>query len=224
MYILGFDLESAGSRPENGIIGIGLCVLTMRDSSIVEVDRLLLPGYFGRDKTNFEKSCWDQFWSKNEGQLDVLKYNGPLSVPARQKEMIQSFQDFRKKWETKAAEENVQLVLVSDNPVFDGGYINLMIYEHLPDNQPIPYSAATQEYSDFVDLHNTQRGLLMGVDREFDLKKWWGFSDRIYELYDAPLPKINHDHNPVNDAHTIAHDLFVLLEIQQGKIERKRQE
>ena len=223
MYILAFDIERAGATNEYDTIGIGACVLKcdfdsdspmiQQTTSIIEVDRLFLPGYFVG--TTFEKRCWDEFWSKNQDQLEILKYSGPLTHEQRQKEMIESFQAFRAKWESKASEEGVEYFLASDNSIYDGGFLNLMI-EKYTTNLPMPYSAKTQKYSHLIDVHNFQRGLLMMVDSEFKRNTWWGLSNRIRELYKTPSPDVLHDHNPANDAHNIAHDLCVVFGIQSG--------
>ena len=82
----------------------------------------------------------------------------------REFEMINSFQEFRKKWEKYAKDNNKTPILASDNPVFDGGFINQLIFKYLSNVMPIPYSASEQEYSAFFDTHNEQRGLLFSVD------------------------------------------------------------
>ena len=133
--------------------------------------------------------------------------------------MITEFQNFRKKWERIAEKNEWDYVIVSDNCVFDGGFINDMIFEYLPGVSPLPYSADKQEYNDFIDNHNCQRGLLMNVDPSY--KNWWGFSNRIAELYDVPKSEKKHDHNPANDAYTIAFEQQVLFAIRDGRIKRK---
>ena len=91
-----------------------------------------------------------------------------------------------------------------------------MIHEHLVNVKPIPYTASTGEYSSFGETHSAQRGLLMYVDQ---YTKEWGFSDRINELFDVPEQQKAHDHNPANDAYTIAFDQQVLFAIQDGVID-----
>ena len=168
------------------------------------------------ESTTFEPRCWDEFWSNNLDILSILKYHGPLTKSQRQKEMITQFQEFRANWETWAKENNYEYLLVSDNSVFDGGFVNQMIHEHLPGAKPIPYSASTGEYSSFGETHSAQRGLLMYVDQ---YTKEWGFSERINELFNVPEQNKPHDHNPANDAYTIAFDQQVLFAIQDGKID-----
>lgn len=60
----------------------------------------------------------------------------------------------------------------------------------------------------------------MAVDPYF--KSDWGLTNRIFELYDVERPSINHDHNPANDACTIAYDQQVLFGIRDGRIKRHK--
>lgn len=224
-YVLAFDIEKSGATDQYPIIGIGASVV---DENFRELDRLFLPGYFP-GKTPFEPRCWDEFWNKdsNKQQLADLEYKGPKSPEERQVDMIKVFQVFRRRWEEQCDKAGIKLELVSDNNVFDGGFINNMIYRHLPKTLPIPYSAATkqegtQTYSSFWETFSQQRGILMVVDPEFALTKEWGYSNRIKELYDGiPELKINHDHNPANDAYTIACDQQILFGIAQGRFKLK---
>lgn len=241
--VLAFDIERSGATNEYDTIAIGASVV---NQDFEELDSLFLPGYFPQkarnqktlddywkstkehvivepiltitaDETVFEPKCWTEFWSKNLETLETLKYTGPLTKQQRQKEMIEQFQNFRANWESWANENNYEYLLVSDNNVFDGGFINQMIYEHLPDAKPIPYYASTGEYSLFVETYSAQKGLLMYVDPEFTQE--WGLTDRINKLFDVPELQKSYDHNPVNDAYTIAVDQQILFAIQNRSIE-----
>ena len=167
IWCLAFDIERSGGLGKHETIGIGASVV---DENFNELERLFLPGYFAKtssEPTVFEQRCWDEFWCKYENQLNELIYPGSLTKHERQHEMITEFQAFRAKWETKANNANVDFYLVSDNSVYDGGFINEMIFEHLPDQMPIPYSASKQEYEAFCDTHSQQKGLLMSIDPSF---------------------------------------------------------
>lgn len=212
MKILAFDIERSGATNEHDTIAIGAAVI---DENYKVIDTFRECGY--TDETNFEVRCWDEFWSKNLDTLETLRYNGNLSYNERQKEMITLFQAFRAKWETFCRENNEEYVLVSDNNVYDGGFINQMIYDHLPE-LPIPYSASTQRYGAFHETHSMQKSLLMYVD---NYNKNWGYTDRIIELYDVPRPEVVHDHDPANDAANIAFDYLNVVDICNGKIKKK---
>jgi len=221
ILVLAFDIERSGATDQFTTIAIGCSVV---NEQFEELDRLFLPGYIPR-MIGFDPKCWSEFWTNNDKQLELCTYlPGELSrygsnvVPYRQKEMITEFQNFRAKWEAKAKEMGAKLELVSDNNVFDGGFINQMIFTHLPKVLPIPYSASIpQEYGTFYETHSQQRGLLMALkDPTFEGNM--GFSKRIFELYDVPPCTIPHHdhHHPCNDAYNIAYDQQVLHGIRKG--------
>jgi len=215
--VLAFDIERSGGRAEHETIGIGASVV---DSDFKELEYIFLPGYFPKTHltpTVFEQRCWNEFWSKQGETLNILEYKGPLGKTERQREMIEHFQQFRANWEKYAVENKCTLELVADNNVYDGGFLNELICQHTS-GLPIPYTASRpQKYKSFWETHSEQRGLLMGVDPSF--KNNWGLGKRINELYDVPEMRKNHDHNPANDAYTIAFEQQVLLGIRDGRIQ-----
>jgi hypothetical protein len=214
--VLAFDIERSGCGKEHDTIAMGASVV---DSNMNELDNFFFKCYIPGE-TNFEQRCMDEFWSKNLEVLKTLEYHGDKTKKVLELEMITGFQNFRKKWELFAEENGKTLVLASDNKVYDGGFVNQLIFEHLPGTLPIPYSAGKQKYSAFYETHSEQRGLLFSVDSGYD--KNWGFTDRIIELYSGmPEPKKMHDHNPANDAYSIAFDQQVLFGIREGKFTLK---
>lgn len=208
--VLAFDIERSGAGIQHDTIAIGASVV---DHEFKELDSLFLPGY--TDETKFEQRCMDEFWSANKAILETLRYSGPLTYQERQKEMIIEFQNFRKKWEDYARTNNLNIELVSDNNVFDGGFINKLIGDYTGD-MLIPYSASGRKFSPFWETHSQQRGLLMAVDPNYN--KNWRYNKRICEIYEVSKPNRKHDHNPANDAYTIGYEQQVLLNIQSGRI------
>jgi hypothetical protein len=211
--VLAFDIERSGAMRENDTIAIGACVL---NSNLEELDRYYCNCYFPKE-TVFEKRCWDQFWSKNLDTLNFLTYTGEQSKYDREKEMINGFQEFRSKWEKSSKEVNAEYYLVSDNNVYDGGFINDLIYKHIPNTLPLPYNASNQEYDNFFETHSMAKGVLLANGISAD----WGLFDKIRTIYDIPSHTVTHDHNPANDAHTIAFDAQVLFGIFEGKYKKK---
>jgi len=215
--VLALDLEHSGLET----IGIGASVV---NSEFKELDRFFIAIY-DLAQTKFSDRCWDTFWSKNVKTLNELLYSGANKKKEdREREMIIGFQEFRKKWEIEAKKLGKKLLLVTDNNVFDGGLINELIKKYLPGMEPIPYSASrnlggNQEYNPFWETFSQQKGLLAVVEPTF--KSDWGFTDKIFEIYDIEKPKVEHDHNPANDAYTIAYDQQVLLGIRDGRIRKK---
>jgi len=223
--VLAFDIERSGATPDFETISIGASVV---DQDFKKLDEFFVKGLFvGEEKTIFENRCWIECWSKHPEQLEKLKYTGISTKEVRHAEMIIGFQEFRKKWELYAKVNDYNFELCSDFNVYDGGFINQLIHEHVPEYHPIPYNARPKEnggpeYAPFWETTSMQRGLLMSVDPEFTSD--WGLTDRIYELYDIPScvdKEIAHDHLPHHDAYTIACDLQILHGIRDGSIMKK---
>jgi hypothetical protein len=220
--VLAFDIERSGSGSEHHTIAIGASVVT---EEFEEIDSLFLPMYSPKN-TVFEPRCFDEFWSKHLDILEQLRYPEQGSYPAPRDEIecdaVHKFQEFRKRWEKYVDENEMKLELVTDNNVYDGGYMNALISEHTK-CLTIPYSTS-REYSPFWDVFSQQRGLLMVVDPDF--KGDWGLTKRIFELYDIPSAPIpgpvkQPDHLPHHDAYCIACDQQVLLGIRDGSIKRR---
>ena len=97
-----------------------------------------------------------------------------------------------------------------------------MISKHLPEGTlPIPFNAIDKKYDSFYETYSEQRGLLMAIDPQFVQENSYGYTRRIEELFDIPkYTKKSHDHNPANDAYTIACEQQVLLGIMNGTIKR----
>lgn len=208
--VLAFDIERAGPTDYQNTIAIGASVV---DEDLTELDRMLECGYF-EGATKFDQNCWDNFWCKNEKSLKKLKYTGKLDQYQREAEMVCAFLEFRLKWENLTEEKGWKLELVSDNGVYDGGFINQMMFEHT-DYLPIPYNVKDSSWNSLWETHSQQRGLLMAVNPEFRKDK--GFSDRINALYSIKKSTIKADHTPANDAYNTARDQQVLLGIRNGK-------
>lgn len=212
VLVLAFDIERSGCSKEHDTIGIGASVV---DYDMNELDSFFFKCYIPGE-TRFEKRCLDEFWSKNLDILKELEYHGDKTKKDLEFEMITGFQNFRKKWENYADENKKTLVLTSDNKVYDGGFVNQLIFEHLPGTLPIPYSAEKQKYSPFYETHSEQKGLLLLIDPKYT--KNWGYSEKILNMYDGiPQSKKVHSHNPADDAYTIAFDQQVLFGIREGK-------
>ncbi len=222
--VLAFDIERSGGLGIHDTIAVGAAVV---DEQLNVLDSLLLKAYFGREKTAWEPRCWDEFWSKHESTLETLRYDGPLSKDERAAEVVAGFQAFRRKWEARAEKEGETLELVSDNKVYDGGFVNDMIFKFGDgQNMPLPYRATgglSAKYGKFWETHSEQRGLLMAVDPEFKPGKdektdrWIGYTERIEQLYGIPPWDVKHDHSPENDAATIAREQQILLGIKKRK-------
>lgn len=210
--VLAFDIERSGATFEYDTIGMGAVVM---NSNLEELDRYYSNCYFPKE-TKFEQRCYDQFWIKNMDSLKSLIYYGTKTKSQREKEMIVGFQNFRLKWEKFAEENKLNFYLVCDNNVYDGGFVNYLVNKYT-DDLPIPYSASKQEYETFFETTSMQKGFLLAHGINLD----WGLSNKIKELYDTPECIKFHDHNPANDAHTIAFDMHMLLNIYNGVYKKR---
>jgi hypothetical protein len=210
--VLAPDIEMSGNNPqEYDLLGLGISIV---DGDRKEIEKHFFPCYFPKN-TKFEPKCWDEFWSKHPKKLEELIYTGNKKKNDRIKEIIIEFQSIRKKWEDISTELGYDYYLVSDNNVFDGGIINYFIVNYTKD-MPIPYTASKGEYSSFYETSSLLKGFLLSVDSKNSLKKNWGFFKRINELYDIPEKEKQHDHNPANDAYTIAYEFQSILAIAKG--------
>lgn len=213
---LAFDIERSGATDQYQTIAIGASIV---DEKFQELDSLFLLGYFP-DDTTFEPRCWNEFWSKHPDTLKTLEYNGPLTMEDRQREMITLFQDFRRKWEAICQRDELDYMLVSDNNVYDGGFINLMIFKYLPGTLPLPYSASVpQSYESYFETHSLQKIIAQWSNKSFTQD--WGFSQEIEKLFNLPEAKKSHDHNPANDVYRIAYDYQICCGIIKGSISKK---
>jgi hypothetical protein len=210
--VLAFDIERSGATSDYDTIAIGASIV---DNNLCELDRYYCNCYFPSE-TKFEKRCYEQFWSKNLDTLESLKYSGEKSKAEREKEMIEGFQNFRSKWEKCAKEDKIDYYLVSDNNVYDGNFINELINKYIPSSLPIPYNASDKEYESFFETHSMAKGFLLANGIKGD----WNVMDKIRGIYEIPESKIKHDHNPANDAYTIAHDAQILFDLGLGKYKK----
>ena len=171
-------------------------------------------------QTKFEPRCWNEFWSKHQNILKFLENTDEIDYEQKQKNMINGFVEFVKKWQEKSKKDNFKLTIASDNKVFDGGFINELIFQHYDNLLPFPYNFYTGKYDTFLETHSIQKGLLMVIDSSY-VNKDWGYSDAIKQYYHIPEYKKEHNHLPDHDAYTIAFDMQVLLNIGKRKLTRK---
>lgn len=242
---LAFDIERSGGRAQDETFAIGASVV---DEDGKELGSLCLKGYFP-GLTKFEPRCWDEFWSKNAEILKTLENDddlfqdgtGDLAIPQEvmknapaelkhsswPRRAIEGFHAFRTHWELKAKAEGWKLETVSDNKVYDGGFINDLYAKYMVGDgstvMPLPYSASDEPpaYKKFRETHSEQRGLLIAVDPESVGKRGQSLSNRVEELFDcSSVQNVHpHDHNPAHDAYSIAREAVILNGIAGGRIQ-----
>lgn len=207
-YILAFDIERYGATSEYNTLAIGAVVM---DTNFCVKDCIRICGYMYECK--FEPRCWEEFWSNKQHILQQLKYDGHETADERQVSMIDEFQRFRRKWELKAHDLGYELHLVSDHPLYDGGFLNEMIQKYRPD-LPMPFSALKpHSYMGITDVDSMVQGILYATD----LPNF----DKLYLDYNVPKPCKITEHLPDDDAYSIAYDYCVCLKIKNKKLKRK---
>ena len=205
-YVLAIDIERSGATNQYQTIAIGAAVV---DQDFNLCDTLFVTNY-RNESTIFEPRCWDEFWSKHQDILAELEYTGTLSMDEQECNMIRCLMEFRKKWETTAQQEGKKYYFISDNPIYDGSFVNELINRHLSDDfMPIPYNAGDKKYSSFFDVHSMQRGYLRHADPSFDSN--WGLFEKMTNFINAPAMTMTHDHHPAHDAYTIAYEFQTMM-------------
>lgn len=243
---------------QGNILAIGVNVV---DKDLKSLDKLFLPMYvptYPVEKGFKDKRTYEEYWLE-QNQLPRLKefeYKGPwiMNTTAKdgtkevmnfenfsselKREIIEEisiikFQEFRSKWEKKCKEEGKELKLVSDNNVFDGAFINLLIQKYIPEDYPIPYTASKNEsekskkleqnYASFDKTGSMKKGVLAVLLSEELEKQNEKKSKNLHDFFDLPKGEdIKHDHHPVNDAYTIARDAQYIYGIRDGRYTKKR--
>lgn len=145
--------------------------------------------------------------------------------------MIVGFQEFRRKWERYAEENGDDLMLVSDNPVYDGMFLNVLIEKYTED-YPIPYTALSKVgahvYDNLVDLSSVQmaamqtaRGVPISLPSGSSAQKIDAFIEWLKDEYptDSFAPNYtdkSQEHMPNYDAKVIAMQTLKALDAMQS--------
>ncbi len=195
--ILAFDIERSGDRKGCSTIAIGACLVT--DGKVVE--KKLWKGY--TKDTVFEERCINEFWKNHKETLRTFFVEGK-TVEEAESSMIKGFQDFRKQAEEKYSPENI--VLVSDNPCYDGRHMNNMI-EKYTDDLPMPHAVTTKKYGRMWDSDSLCRGVIRGYLPEYSAV--WGVDSDLRKLLGKD--KTKDSHSPDDDAEDIALTAYYAL-------------
>ncbi len=227
-WVLAIDIETTGHYniwKDPVIIGIGACL--MGPAPALDAPKKFFFPCRTPDITEkcFETRCWTEFWSKFPDQLAILDTMGTFQE--REKEMAHAFHQFRRECEqfvtnyaTEHKQEKVKMHIVSDNGPFDCMHVsNLMMKYDIC--QPLTYTTEGK-YCTIWNTHSMQYGFLAGAHPE--KKDKWRLTQAIEDRYDLPKPEVVHDHNPANDAYSIAREFQTLLGIRDGLFHAKNVE
>jgi DNA polymerase III alpha subunit (gram-positive type) len=198
-YVLAIDIETSGySFKQNGIVSIGA---SLQDQNSNELDffqiNLTLP-----EGRVYEERCLKEFWSENKKIHDFVQQNAVTPGIAMRK-----FCTFLTHVETHYPE----LIVVSDNPSFDIAWINLYLDEYT-DRLPLNYSTK-KEYRIIWDTYSMQKVLLC---QRGDFESSLELPEKLEFRSEWPA-----DHNPLNDARTIADFLNQAVKEMKKNFENK---
>lgn len=197
MSIFAVDIEHSGFN----ILSIGAVVVDKFGSIVHEFHATC----YNKDTTRFSPRCWSEFWSKQPAALESmskcrLKYD---SIS----DLVRGFYEFYVDvWHD-------DLTFVSDNPSFDIGEINAEL--KCLGFKSLLYDS-NGKYHTIVDVFSLQHGIILSLNDGSCPN--WNRSAFIRENYaDVDrYPNPVHDHNPVNDAHSIAIDYLLCLDASSG--------
>lgn len=174
-YGLSIDIERKGKHFRHGILAIGSTFGSM-DGTIIEQRAFCshVP-----PKEEFEPDCWDNFWSKHTPVLERIESEA-VDEPILEfylwlGSLEQRFGPFGRKHKDK-----VRFVLISDNPGYDIGMINLEFFKR---GIELPIA---EMFDDYVSTDDpTEQMIGLSMEQKIEVSK----------SVTAP-----HDHWPVNDA------------------------
>jgi hypothetical protein len=185
-YVLAVDIEASGSsKKRHGIVSIGASVQDRYSNEVANFQvNLSLP-----EGKEYEEKCIQNFWLKNPGAYKFVQTNTVETHIA-----IERFTDFLSKVE-KDFNQGGKLRVVSDNPRFDVAWLNYYIDEYTD-----KYTLDHNMFGDFRFIWdiNSMMKVLLSITRR-NLNANWGLADRL-----GFKSKWVADHNPLNDARTIA--------------------
>lgn len=131
------------------------------------------------EATIFSSKTWVEFWSTKPEMLKSFRTESKKGILEIEKEAIEQFNEFRKKWEQYAKDNEVELLMCSDNTVYDGYAITYLMNIHLPHLRPLQYAANKNDeyHGSLRDLGEIQKGILGSVDKEW-------FKSRDYSKFE----------------------------------------
>ena len=143
--LCAIDIETSGPNIiKNGILSIGICAGTVTGNIIV---RRRIDVKLHRSKS-FDTNTWDNFWCKNKKILEIIQEH-PLEESAAVIEFINVIDDL---------EDNYKVIIISDNPVFDIGFLNYYLAFYI-NRLPLQYDKEGV-FRPIYDTDSYTRGVL----------------------------------------------------------------
>jgi len=175
-YYLSIDIERIGPDFKYGILAIGIC-FGKSDGTIIE-QRAFCDKVPTKDR--FDQRTWNEFWSKFP---EILSRIDKEAIS----DHIKVFNDYLIELEKKYGpfgrknKDKVVFKLLSDNPGYDMGMINLEFYK-----SHFLSKSIAEMFNDYVSTDDPTQ-IMRGMNKEQ--------RKEVEKYITAP-----HDHWPVNDA------------------------
>jgi len=179
------DIEKTGAFLTNPVVSVGFYIANLSDVELqkrkfnIEVKWPVEDNY-----GDFEPRCWKEFWSKQPSEIINRCKRNPEPLPA-----FQAWREigmFIDSLETLYPPEKYTIQFISDNPSFDIASIDYNL-EKYTGRMPMRYSR-TGKYRSVI-----------AADDMFEMLP----SNVKSECYKTMRETVNHDHDPINDAHHI---------------------
>jgi len=188
MAYLCIDIETGGSHiTKHPIISIGTCLV---DKFHKEKRRFT----FDFDINQFEKKCWDNFWSKNQHVLSILSRDKKCTLES----FMQYIDDLDLKY-------NNNVIIISDNVAFDIAFINYALDKYL-NRSGLNYKS-NGKYRMITD----QNSFLWAYMPEY--RENWIRDDDVIKKFNLSI-STHKDHLPDNDAEQILDMILPLIKIK----------
>lgn len=180
VFICAIDIETSGPNLiKNAILSIGYCIGDIYGNiHIKERIDLKMP-----EECGFDKQCYDEFWINHLEKLKIFK-NSALDPQEGIKQFTDTLDSFGN-----------ELIIISDNPSFDIGFINYYICKY-SNRKPLNYDNHNN-YRPIYDTDGYTRGRL-----HIDYDYIW--TSDTYAMRTLGINVLaNPDHMPENDAEYI---------------------
>jgi hypothetical protein len=185
--VIAFDIETTGkSLGKNGFVAIGAVALNAADGGSL-LDWLLLK--VDTRRSVWEEECVREFWDNHRPMLEFLTTatgvgNDKLFDVCEAAHRLYAWIEM---WRARAR----SLLLVTDFPQFDAGWIN---HAFAAANLPPLYTPAPRVWQNVLDTNAFYRGLKFAAVA-------LGISER--DLPRVDVRDLRHSHNPCDDARFI---------------------
>ena len=214
-YVLSFSIARTGITDDYNTIGIAASVV---DKNYNQLDSFEAGCYYNEHgdcfETKFDEEYKKIFWENKQELLNRLKYTDELDPFDREGEMIREFTKFMTTWELKTKDAGFLLEIVTDNPTFNAGFINIMISEHT-NTFPLPFTSDGKSRV-LLDTVSQQKGVLSTLCKySIDPDKYSNIIRKIYNVNDEKYKSVDY---LLDTVYNIAKDQQILNNIRDDML------